>query len=224
MNPAIFIKYIFSKLGLSFFPYRTYLDKKRCIFIHIPKTAGTSILAAIGKSSQDSRDHLPWYVYYTADPYKFNKYFKFTFVRNPWDRIYSTYRYLQAGGNQKCDTPISNIIKSYQTFDQFIIDGLGNGHFRNHLLFLPMANFILGPNEEIMVDFVGRYENLQKDFERLGRNLKLTTRLPKLNRSPHLVFGDYTRAYCSSKSIDIVGEIYKQDISVFNYNFRQNTD
>ena len=76
------------------------------IFIHIPKVAGTSILSMLGKK-YTGRDHLPWYVYYTANPVYFQNAFKFSFVRNPWDRTFSAYRYLLAGGNQRGDKEVS---------------------------------------------------------------------------------------------------------------------
>ena len=62
----------------------------RCIFIHIPKVAGTSILRALG-APERPRVHLAWYVYYHANKNRFEKYFKFAFVRNPWGRAHPTY-------------------------------------------------------------------------------------------------------------------------------------
>ena len=189
------------------------------MFIHIPKAAGSSIVFAMGKS-QGSRDHLPWYVYYTANPYKFKEYYKFSFVRNPWGRAYSAYRYLQAGGNKKNDIPVADAVNSYRNFDRFLVDGLGRGHFRNHLLFIPQAQFILGPNEETMVDFVGRYENIQEDFAQVTNILGITAPLPVLNRGPISKKGNYTFAYSSAESVAVIDEIYKQDITVFNYKFK----
>ena len=57
-----------------------FADEHQCIFIHIPKAAGTSVtLTLFGKGSR----HVPWFEYYQANPRKFRKYFKFAFVRIP---------------------------------------------------------------------------------------------------------------------------------------------
>ncbi|WP_417698442.1 sulfotransferase family 2 domain-containing protein, partial [Psychromonas sp.] len=76
------------------FPYRKYTRKYKCIFIHIPKTAGTSILMTlIGKDSL--KDHSNYYDFKRINSVKFKKYYKFCFVRNPYDRAVSLYEYLK---------------------------------------------------------------------------------------------------------------------------------
>lgn len=73
------------------------LDNLKCIFVHIPKTAGISISRSIfgnlGGGHTKIRDYE--LIFSAKD---FNNYFKFTFVRNPWDRIFSAYRFLKNGG------------------------------------------------------------------------------------------------------------------------------
>lgn len=71
-------------------------DHYRYLFIHITKTAGTSVAISLF-------GELPYH--YTAVQYRviygrktFNRYFKFAFVRNPWDRLYSAYSFLKNGG------------------------------------------------------------------------------------------------------------------------------
>jgi hypothetical protein len=199
------------------FPYENYMDKQKCIFIHIPKTAGTSVLNALGKE-KGGRNHLPWYVYYTANQYKFNNYFKFAFVRNPWDRVYSAYSYLLEGGNKQGDMNLLNIVNKYNNFENFVVHGLGCGDFRNHLLFIPQSEFIVGPQGEIVVDFVGNYEKLEDDFHKLMSIMgKSNKKLPQLNKS--LGNQKYKDEYLTQKSIDVVEQIYRQDIKTFNYSF-----
>ena len=70
--------------------------RHRCIFVHIPKTAGTSVEAALGwfteytRGAQDHRSIRKLREAITPD--EFCTYFKFTFVRNPWDRVVSWYK------------------------------------------------------------------------------------------------------------------------------------
>ncbi len=55
------------------FPYRRYARKKRCIYVHIPKTAGTSILNYLGYYG--GRDHCTYREFLKASPSRFSKYF-----------------------------------------------------------------------------------------------------------------------------------------------------
>lgn len=192
------------------------MDKYQCIFIHIPKVAGTSILDFLGKN-KGGRNHLPWYVYYTANTYKFNQYFKFSFVRNPWDRIYSAYTYLVLGGNKHGDMNIANEIRSYQNFDHFVIEGLGTGRYRNHLLFIPQSEFILGPKGDLVVDFLGYYEQLEEDFYRIRLITGKKLGLPQLNKTEKK--NNFKDVYLSQESINIIEQIYRQDVKIFKYSF-----
>ena len=200
------------------FPYRRHLVKNKCVFIHIPKNAGSSILKSLGASG--GRDHLPWYVYYTADPDLYKQYFKFCIVRNPWDRVLSSYRYLEKGGNQADDLKTAKIINKYGTFDSFVQNGLYEGYFRNHLLFLPQSEFILGPEGQAMVDFVGRFETLDGDYQVIRKKLNLSSELSWINKTPEDTNpASYRNAYINSETIEVVSQIYKQDVNVFDYQF-----
>jgi hypothetical protein len=200
------------------FPYRKHFIKYQCIFIHIPKTAGTSVTSALG--AVGGRDHLPWYVYYTANPALFDKYYKFCFVRNPWERVLSAYKYLESGGNQNRDLQTMHLIKAYGSFDAFVRYGLGEGHFRNHLLFLPQSEFVVGPEQNIVVDFVGRFECLNRDFAAVAKRLGVSTIIGHINKSEKVNdVGLYKSNYSSSESIEVVHQIYKQDVRIFDYKF-----
>jgi hypothetical protein len=198
------------------FPYSRYNKTNNCIFIHIPKVAGTSIVNALG-GEKAKRNHLPWYVYYTANPKFFNKAFKFSFVRNPWDRVLSAYQYLSCGGNQKDDLKISEALLKYKGFEDFVINGLGEGYFRSHLLFLPQADFVINGNEELAVDFLGYFENINDDFNKVMGELGIKRKLEKRNTSTR--DKNYREYYQSQKSIEVIENIYKQDVIFFSYTF-----
>lgn len=204
-----------ASIRMCAFPYRPYNRKYRCIFIHIPKTAGTSILHALGRTS-GMRDHLPWYVYYNANPRRYQAYFSFCFVRNPWDRTYSAHRYFCAGGNGTTDLPMAQSILDFASLDRFIVDGLGRGHYRSHSTFLPQSDFVLTQNDQVMVDFVGRYENLEDDFKVISDRLGLAGELPHKNPSSNSQ-ARWMDAYSSVESVAAIAEIYRQDIVAFGY-------
>jgi len=220
MNPPVsLLKAIKRTYYYYNFPYRRHLKKNKCIFIHIPKNAGSSILSALGKSKPESgRDHLPWYVYYTANVGLFESFYKFSFIRNPWDRTYSAYCFLRKGGNKSpTDLAVAQSISIFRSFDDFVINGLGEGFFRSQLVFLPQSEFIIGPNNKVMVDFVGRQETIDEDFHEVAKVIGITNPLPKLNVSSGQ--DTYREAYRSDKSVEIVSRIYQQDVNFFGYDF-----
>ena len=199
------------------FPFDGYQRKHNCIFIHIPKTAGTSILSAMGKSGV-GRCHLPWYVYFNANPIYYEKAFKFAFVRNPWDRVLSAFNYLKSGGNGLGDKHIAKALSDYTEVDDFVIRVLGEGKFRNHLLFIPQSEYVLNGEGNLAVDFLGRFESINEDFKFVAKKIGLIGVLPQINRGSGIV-GDYKTWFKQDRSIEIVGDIYKQDIVKFGYSF-----
>lgn len=207
-----------NQLDFHYFPYDRGLNKHKALFIHIPKTAGTSVLRALGVKRK-GRNHMPWYVYRNANPRRFNSYFKFCFVRNPWDRAYSAYRYLINGGNGTHDLELADSVRAFGSFDKFVMDGLAQGMFRSLPLFLPQSNFVLGHNDHLKVDFVGRFENFENDIRQVTGRLHLKSTVPHLNRSMHNNKHSYQEAYHSAEAIEAIEAIYIQDINTFDYAF-----
>jgi hypothetical protein len=110
-------------------------------------------------------------------------------------------------------------VRSFDSFDNFVIKGLGEGILRNHLLFLPQSEFVLHANGKLAVDFVGRYERLESDFRIVAEKLGIQSDLPMRNKTQRKR-EDFRTAYIKTDSIAVIGEIYKQDLKAFNYAFR----
>jgi hypothetical protein len=199
------------------FPFENSQRRLGCLFIHVPKVAGTAILTALGKS-RGGRCHLPWYVYRAADPLFFNRAWKFAFVRDPWDRAYSAWAYLRSGGNLRDDLRTASSLQQYHDFDAFVVKGLGNGAFRNHPLFLPQSEFILDIDGHPVTDFIGRYETLQQDFMLVAKKLRLRETLIHANSGPEPI-KCYREKYTSTESIALIRAIYQQDITAFGYDW-----
>lgn len=216
---------IAGRLGLSGngcrFPYEHYQQRLNCLFIHIPKTAGTSLLSALGKQGMYGRRHLPWSVYQMADPVYFAKAFKFAFVRNPYDRLNSAYRYYLNGGNRVSDGDMADLIRKYSNLDDFVTNGLCEQAFKYHSHFIPQSHYVTELNGRIMVDFVGRYERIDDDFDFIRKTLGIRRSLPILNMGPDAVSSTFRAAYRGSQAIDMVASIYKQDMRLFGYSFDQ---
>ena len=197
------------------FPYRKYMYKNKCVFIHIPKTAGTSIREALG-APLTPRDHYDYRMYLQSDSGKFNSYFKFAFVRDPWARLYSTYNYLSRGGNQSGDLDFYKKNEQYfKDFKSFVKVFLTPSNISKIVLLRTQASFILDKDDSLMVDFVGKVENIQDDFEFIAKKLQLNPQLGKLNES---VKTDYRKQY-DTELVELVEKVYYDDVKNFDYKF-----
>lgn len=193
------------------FPYELYQKKRNVLFIHIPKAAGTSILRALGKKSEAGRRHVPWHIYERVDYAYFHKAFKFAFVRHPHDRCYSAYNYLMQGGNQTTDLITQPLLAKYKSFDGFAVEGLGEGSFRNHLLFQPQSNFLCDENGKTVTNFLGKTEDIVEDTKKLSEMLNVELEVSHLNRSSQ------NKGNSTSEARQVIYELYKQDYKTFNY-------
>ena len=134
----------------------------------------------------------------------FDRYYKFTFIRNPWDKLVSEYFW--------------KMINRFDTFREFL-DWVAtldmDSELNQHPHFIPQHRFVYNRKDRAMVDFVGRYEELFKGWESVRKHLGLEKGLPHLLWSKHK---RYTKYYDQS-SIDLVAEIYRKDIELFGYKF-----
>src|SRR6185436_19387235 len=168
--------------------------KTKSIFIHIQKTGGDAIETAVRRDdpaaevdSLGKRRHpFAREVRATVAPDLWARYFRFAFVRNPWERLVSWYCMCT-------QVPAPNAFAKYvreqaPTFADFITratTGMGERTTWNQL------DFVSGDNGDLLVDFIGRYENLAADYAVVKKRLSLSTDLPHTNRSSHGSYRDY---------------------------------
>lgn len=132
----------------------------------------------------------------TWDEYK-----TFAFVRNPWDRLVSVYHQ-----NRKRPEKFPLAQESFETW----IKGGGTGSARKS-----MVRFVSDENGNIMVDFIGRFENLEEDFETMCNMIGIEAVLPHLNRTKHTHY----REYYTDETREIVRQRFAKDIEMFCYQF-----
>lgn len=182
------------------------------IFIHISKTGGTSIEHALNPnvpldkpSISDATGNTRFIgKHWSAKRYKrehsdeYKNYFTFAFVRNPWDRMLSNYKFLKLIDWIDCsfDEWITNPTWG---FDAYSYEGM-----------------ICDNSGLIIVDYIGKFETLQQDFNIVCDKIGISQQqLPHTNKTKHK---HYTEYY-DDETREIVAEKYKKDIEYFGYEF-----
>jgi len=183
----------------------------KVIFVHIPRTGGSSIEAALGiKSKLTNNFTFECFEgkHGTASEYKkewpqWPYFFKFSFVRNPWDRIASNYEFMKVH-------PLSPLYKIELSFKQWLYNKDSSwGHFldkqnKGYSYFLDQE-----------LNFIGKYENLQSDWDFICRSININSLLPHINKTQRK---QYTEYY-DDETRQIVAEKYRKDIDDFSYKF-----
>ena len=193
--------------------------KHRLIFMHIPKTAGTSIVSLLKELDKDLFVRMghplanEWKQFREED---YRDYRWFTVCRNPYDRLVSAFFYIKNSGQNKNDKLLRD---SFGLADVEFAEFVRNFDLRllqsrpRH--FVRQAEFIEGRKDKI--SSVLRYENLQSDLDTLFSEFGLPeTRLPYKNRSERSGFSDYYGEAERRK----IQQIYQLDFDVFGYETR----
>jgi hypothetical protein len=212
------------------------------IYIHIPKTGGSSIRNSLNKnyqlefnaskinfkkmgfsnldkkfenynfSIQDFKDHLP-YQLIKKKGLNNNK-FIFTFVRNPFSRLISLF--FEITRDHKNHKRFNNGNKiSFENFVKKITK-------KSYWFSIPMIDY-LGKKNLNDINFIGKFENFENDIFALKKKfkIKIITKHHNHNNSipSKLKFTNYTNFYSNNKIINLVYKYYKEDFNEFNYNF-----
>jgi len=206
-------------------------DKYKLIFVHIPKCGGTSIESLIWKDHERNEKNLwmgfldKYYNKYQTGGLqhlkalqirhhigrkKFNQYFKFSLVRNPYARSVSQFRYM------KKREDLRNFIGL--NIDDTFLAYLRKIHSRSHVQWEQQVSFLYDYYGNCLMDFVGRLE----DINGLIDCLNSRTNLPPIKKIPHLNNSDsaynYKKHFCQ-ESREIVEDLYKEDIDILGYSF-----
>lgn len=222
-----------------------------CIFVHIPKTAGRSVemffMNKLGLNRELEADRQELLIIDNDDPAKgteklshlsateyvqcgyvtpkeFSDFYKFSFVRNPWARLVSEYRY-------------RNFL-SHKSFKDFVMNKLpppGRDDKYRHVM--PQSEMLYDDDGQLLVDFVGKFESLQKDFDQVCQHLGFDdSALPHVNSSDKKSRELRRRArnflrrngesdlhsyvdFYDDESREFVSQLYRADIQNFDYSF-----
>jgi hypothetical protein len=205
--------------------------RHKCIFVHIPKTGGSSVERVIWPGPRTEADlwggtsaggqmrnryqsgglqHLLAHqIRHAIGPAIFNAYFKFTIVRNPWDKVISQYHYMRGRPDLKTfiglrdDAPL-------EAYLQRIAE-------TPHVQWLPQTAFLQDESGRDLPDFIARFETLNADMQTIFARLGLPCRqLPHANASARAP--DH-RPYFNAATRLQVARFYATDIERFKYRF-----
>ncbi|VEN73208.1 Sulfotransferase [Candidatus Desulfarcum epimagneticum] len=207
------------------------------IFFHVPKAGGISVREALGPYAQeperfkinrppkriggapnpvyemwdaallhakarDAKKELPKHVY--------DGFYKFAFVRNPWDWHVSMYHFIRKEKNHIRHDRVKSM-----TFEKYLEWAIQTPNPFPKGASKFQKDMVTDENGKIIVDFIGKYENLESDFQHVCPILNIKAELPHLNKSAHK---DY-RTYYNAKTIKMVKDGFKEDIELFDYSF-----
>ncbi len=187
----------------------------RCLFVHVPKTGGVSVSRALFGHLAGGHRSVEEYLELFGRR-RFARYFKFTFVRDPFTRLDSAFRFLKAGGFSEDDRRwAERHLADCGDLEAFCRSWLGPETAMSWVHFKPQAWFVCDVTGRLRVDFVGRFERLERDFEVVCRRLGRHASLPHLNRSPSPSVDPRERL--SRRAREIVREVYRRDFELFGY-------
>ena len=136
-------------------------------------------------------------------PELLENYFKFAFVRNPYDRFVSACHFIYRKSDAMVNYPIETMKET-----------INNKEKISQAIFQPQYTFLINENGDIKMNYIGRFENLTLDYEKVRKQLSLSTeKLLQRNKSSHRPY----REYYDTALQESVYEFYKKDFAYFDY-------
>lgn len=176
----------------------TISHEHKFIWFRVPKTGTRTVLNLLHRHIETINSN--------RKPPNCNQYFKFTFVRNPWDRIVSCYHNKVL---KKWPTFKECFDKSFEDFVDYIDKQdlvKADRHIRLQTKLLPVKD----------LDFIGRFEQFEEDLKLVLDKIGIEGyEIEHRNKSVHKHYS----AYYTARTREIIERKYKKDIETFGYTF-----
>jgi len=198
-------------------------DEYKTVFVHIPKTAGTSVMTMlsddvnqyIGNPNKISLkymygknlQHLTGTKLRLLAPFRFRRYYRFAFVRNPWDRMVSEFKWRSKWDEGLKDKDLSYMLQRVELYRKK----------RAAPHFLEAADFVFDGKGKLLVDYVGRFESIEEDFKSIAAAIGIDKELPKTNVSGGASKG--YRDWYTPETVTLIEKLFCRDIEAFDYKF-----
>jgi len=188
-----------------------------CIFIHIPKCAGNAVQQSLFREVVFGHQTIRQYQIALPKPL-YDKTWKFTVTRDPWERIVSAWRFLKAGGLHKHDADyFAENLSRYASFDHFVNDWLvyqdldqcGCVHFKTQM------HYIKGFDGNLSLDCIVKLSDLSGEYEKLKRRFGGGELIVDNETKGALV--DHGSFYTSKETAANISRIYAEDIELLDY-------
>ena len=203
------------------------MESKKLLMIHIPKCAGITMNQIIGLNNPKFFGN--HYGHHYADFIKnkigdkYKNYTSFCIIRNPWDKLWSSYNFMKSGSEFKRNN--NNNLKS---FEDYIFDIYDTKKYLNvnsktngtDLYYHKQSNWITNKGNDTIVDIIGKFEDLSSLVKTIERDFNIDglSQRFKSTHSNKTKKVNYREVYNQSM-INMVSEMYQDDIKLGDYKF-----
>jgi hypothetical protein len=210
---------------------RVISHRHRCIFVHIPRTGGTTIEDLIWPGPRSSRTTAELWMGFVDEYHNkyqtgglqhlsaahirsevgaevFSSYYKFTLVRNPWDKAVSQFAYMDTREDLRRFLGMNkgDCFKKY----------LALIAKKKHVQWEPQVNFVRDPSGSVLVDSIGRYETFAASVSHALSAIALRVdEIPRENRTDRAAY----QTYYDDESREMTAALYADDIEAFGYSY-----
>lgn len=213
--------------------------KYNFLFVHIAKTGGTSVRAALAPLRWRDPMYIPQFIASRLShatghriasklprhariiaaremlPRElFDRLFKFAFVRNPWDLQVSSWHHLRRERPQLVEH-----IPDFRSFIQWKLDPERPYQYHVDTSIELQTDYLKDLNDTILVDFIGKYENLQGDFEEACGKIGIPT--PALPHKRQAKDRTNYQSYYDDTTAEMISDHFRPDIEILGYSFDQ---
>jgi hypothetical protein len=210
----------------------------KAVFIHVHKTGGTYISYMLHKyygfknyylrrpdhdnfcfNKKKTTKYINYenrvhgvYVYYKTSPelnkkmgmtpQKWDSYYKFCFIRNPYDKIVSAWNHIN-----RYKIPFKNYLNLQHTCNDV----------EYMHMFMPQVRNIINQKGFIDINFIGKFENLEEDFQTILKNIGIKNIIhdqkKEMNKREH----DLYHEYYDQETLDRINSLLKEDFDKLDY-------
>ena len=209
------------------------------LLVHIAKTGGTSVRAALGGYKWKDPYRIPLFLCSRMSslfkhrlacklprhakaiaaremlPVElYDSLFKFAFVRNPWDLQVSSFHHIRR------ERPhLMNGIDGFEAFLRYKLSPDRPYQYHIDTSIELQSDYLIDLHGNLIVDFIGRYEQLQDDFDTACRKIGIPT--PPLPHKRKAKTRKSYQSYYTDQTAELVASFFKPDIDMFGYKFEE---